>query len=100
MPQVGRSGGGLFTADGLVIGVCSAADRQQHEGLYASLGAIHAELEHAGLAWLSGGRQRALADTLALTDPPPLPKQMPPASDAPAGSPPRRRFWPGAAIRN
>jgi len=33
-PAVGRSGGGLFNSNGQLIGVCSCADRDRHEGLY------------------------------------------------------------------
>ncbi|MCA9102208.1 MAG: trypsin-like peptidase domain-containing protein, partial [Planctomycetales bacterium] len=47
-PIQGRSGGGLFSADGRMIGVCNAADPQDDQGLYAALGAIHAELDRAG----------------------------------------------------
>lgn len=50
LPVQGRSGGGLFTADGLVIGVCNAADPADHEGLFAALGAIHDQLDKAGLS--------------------------------------------------
>lgn len=50
MPVQGRSGGGLFTADGRVIGVCNAADPTDQEGLYAALASIHAELDEAGLS--------------------------------------------------
>jgi hypothetical protein len=39
-PQSGRSGGGLFNANGELVGVCSAADG--NEGLYCGLDAIHA----------------------------------------------------------
>ena len=49
-PVEGRSGGGLFTADGRLIGVCHAADPQDDEGLYAALPLIHAELDKAHLA--------------------------------------------------
>ena len=49
LPVQGRSGGGLFTADGLVIGVCNAADPTDNEGLYAALAAIQNELDEAGL---------------------------------------------------
>ena len=41
----GRSGGGLFSSDSLVIGVCNAADPSDDEALYAALGAVHAELD-------------------------------------------------------
>ena len=55
-PVQGRSGGGLFTADGLVIGVCNAADPSANEGLYAALGSIHTALNGARLSmifWMS-----------------------------------------------
>jgi len=48
-PVEGRSGGGLFSADGRVIGVCNAADKEDQEGLYAALASIHAELDRSGL---------------------------------------------------
>jgi hypothetical protein len=51
-PIVGRSGGGLFSAEGLVLGVCNAADPGQHEGLFAALASIQAELDQFGLAGL------------------------------------------------
>jgi thiol-disulfide isomerase/thioredoxin len=44
-PVEGRSGGGLFNAQGQLIGVCYAADPQANEGLYASLPSIHAKLD-------------------------------------------------------
>jgi thiol-disulfide isomerase/thioredoxin len=50
LPVQGRSGGGLFTADGLVIGVCNAADPADNEGLFAALGAIHDQLDKSGLS--------------------------------------------------
>lgn len=49
-PVQGRSGGGLFNADGLVIGVCNAADPADDEGLYAALASIHAMLDKEQLA--------------------------------------------------
>lgn len=33
-PKSGRSGGGLFSKEGELVGVCSCADRKLHEGLY------------------------------------------------------------------
>ncbi len=44
-PPEGRSGGGLFSADGYVIGVCNAADPADKEGVFAALGSIQAELD-------------------------------------------------------
>jgi hypothetical protein len=49
-PVDGRSGGGLFTAQGLLIGVCNAADPADDEGLYAALPSIHWQLDQAGLS--------------------------------------------------
>ncbi|MEE8450443.1 MAG: trypsin-like peptidase domain-containing protein, partial [Thermoguttaceae bacterium] len=48
-PVEGRSGGGLFSADGRLIGVCNAADKEDREGLYAALASIHGELDRSGL---------------------------------------------------
>ena len=44
-PVEGRSGGGLFSSEGYVIGVCNAADPSDKEGLFAALGSIYAELD-------------------------------------------------------
>lgn len=52
LPAQGRSGGGLFTADGRVIGVCNAADPADNEGLFAALAVVHDELNKAGLSAL------------------------------------------------
>ena len=49
-PVDGRSGGGLFSSDGVLIGVCNAANPADDEGLYAAAASIRAELEHAGLS--------------------------------------------------
>ncbi len=49
-PVEGRSGGGLFNAQGQLIGVCFAADPQGDEGLYASLTSIHDKLNELNLA--------------------------------------------------
>lgn len=60
-PVDGRSGGGLFTRDGRLIGVCNAADAERDEGLYAALGPVHAELDRAGLAFIYRGETPALS---------------------------------------
>ena len=51
-PVIGRSGGGLFSSDGMVIGVCNAAEPVDREGLFAALGSIHAALDQQGLSSL------------------------------------------------
>ncbi len=52
-PRQGRSGGGLFDAEGRLIGVCNAADPTDNEGLYAALGSIHALLTKHDLAYVA-----------------------------------------------
>ncbi len=47
-PAPGRSGGGLFSQDGYLIGICNHADPRDHEGIYASLPTIHWELDRVG----------------------------------------------------
>jgi len=51
-PVIGRSGGGLFSTDGMVIGVCNAAEPVDHEGLYATMESIHVVLDQQGLSSL------------------------------------------------
>jgi hypothetical protein len=51
-PVEGRSGGGLFAADGYVVGVCNAADPEDHEGLFAAVACIHSALEESGLSYV------------------------------------------------
>lgn len=80
-PDQGRSGGGLFTVDGYLIGVCNAADPADNEGLYAAIEPIHKELERKGLKEMclepadpqSGNVLSALA-----VEPPQMPERMPP----------------------
>lgn len=49
-PVVGRSGGGLFSSEGFLIGVCNAADPPLNEGIYLALSEIHRSLDHLNLA--------------------------------------------------
>lgn len=51
-PIQGRSGGGLFTADGAVSGVCVLADPAARRGLYAGLKTVHKLLDDCGLSSL------------------------------------------------
>jgi thiol-disulfide isomerase/thioredoxin len=51
-PTDGRSGGGLFSAEGYVIGVCNGCNPQDREGLYAALGRVCTQLDQAGLAFV------------------------------------------------
>lgn len=49
MPVQGRSGGGLFSDSGELIGVCYAADHELDEGLYTGLEVIHEKVAMLGL---------------------------------------------------
>ena len=51
-PKQGRSGGGLYTTDGYVAGVCDFADPNEHVGLYAVPEAIHRLLDNNKLTAL------------------------------------------------
>lgn len=51
-PVQGRSGGGLFTPDGWMVGICYAADPESKEGLFAALPAIRDQLDRAGLTFV------------------------------------------------
>jgi thiol-disulfide isomerase/thioredoxin len=88
-PVVGRSGGGLFSADGLVIGVCNAADPGAREGFFAALGPIQAELDELGLAWLYTPARPA-APATALAAAPGGPANT--GSGSPPGAAPRVRI--------
>ncbi len=86
LPVEGRSGGGLFSADGQVIGVCNCADPKDNEGLYAAGEVIRAELDRAGLSFVfqdqAGGSNASPSDQLlAAATPPAMPKEMPPPGD-------------------
>jgi len=78
-PVQGRSGGGLFSSDGLVIGVCNAADPSANEGLYAALGSIHAALDRANLSTIYDSPPQPKGDdiVLAAITPPAMPAKMP-----------------------
>jgi thiol-disulfide isomerase/thioredoxin len=54
-PIDGRSGGGLFSQDGYLIGVCNAADFKGDIGIYAGPGAIHWQLDRLQLTRLYQG---------------------------------------------
>jgi thiol-disulfide isomerase/thioredoxin len=51
-PKQGRSGGGLFTSDGYVAGVCDFAEPTNNHGLYAAPRSIYAMLDRNKLAAL------------------------------------------------
>lgn len=66
-PMDGRSGGGLFTYDGYLVGVCNAADPERKEGIYAAYPSIHKHLDKANLAFIYRGQD---STALASSSPP------------------------------
>jgi hypothetical protein len=60
-PVEGRSGGGLFSYDGYLVGVCNAADPEIEEGLYAAFASIHRHLDDAKLSFVYSGAPQAEA---------------------------------------
>lgn len=51
-PEEGRSGGGLFNANGMLIGICNAADLKEDRGIYASLPTIQMKLKELHLEYV------------------------------------------------
>jgi hypothetical protein len=77
-PVEGRSGGGLFNAEGKLVGVCYAAEPQADEGLYVSLPAIYRKLDSLNLSMIYRGGvgsqlappAQSIASSLASSQPP------------------------------
>jgi thiol-disulfide isomerase/thioredoxin len=74
-PIEGRSGGGLFTAEGQLIGVCNAADPADDEGLFAGLEAVHWQLDQIGQQAIYQRASQALVAT-PVSAPPTTPTQL------------------------
>lgn len=111
-PVEGRSGGGLFTAAGLLIGVCNAADPTDNEGLYAGLGSIHGEIARKGLTQMMtapAAAQPNRPEPMAMANTMPVlnmnsaaPRVVPTSSDDPrapfAGAAPSAPLTPAAVL--
>ena len=50
LPVQGRSGGGLFNAEGELVGICFAADAELNEGLYCGTQVVHSQIDKLGLS--------------------------------------------------
>jgi thiol-disulfide isomerase/thioredoxin len=90
VPVKGRSGGGLFTTSGHVVGVCTNADPQEGRGVYAGVKPIHQLLRSAGLEELIPGaerRSRGRIVDLAAAPAPPASSTPSAAGPAPADEP-------------
>jgi hypothetical protein len=51
-PVEGRSGGGLFSPEGYVIGICNAADPEAKEGYFGGAASVYAELDREKMAFV------------------------------------------------
>lgn len=83
-PPQGRSGGGCFTLEGRVAGVCNYADPNSRTGIYAAPESIHKILDRNQLLATAqrGGVSIDVGARPALTPPPTAP--VSPQTDAPA----------------
>lgn len=77
LPANGRSGGGLFSAEGLLIGVCNAANEADNEGLYASLPTVHWQLDKFNLQAIYERASAAVTPTSAPAAKPAPQNQLP-----------------------
>lgn len=102
VPVTGRSGGGLFTPDGTLIGVCNAADPTVNKGLYAAVESVQAELDRSGLGFVYRDRANAAATPTTLAangEPPRMPREMPrPVELTPTVQGPNTAPPPGAPV--
>jgi hypothetical protein len=64
-PKQGRSGGGLYTIDGYVAGVCNFAEPQGNNGLYATPRSIYSLLDRNHLSALYAPASRPSGPMLA-----------------------------------
>ena len=87
-PEQGRSGGGLFTTDGMLVGVCNFADPEDREGVYRAVAAVHSELERMDLLEMClEPVDPASGNVLAaVIEPPPMPERMPQPGKDPSHS--------------
>ncbi len=67
-PAKGRSGGGLFDTANRIVGVCSAADRKAHEGLYTSIQPIRKLMKQLKIDSPTGHNEAVFASTDATPD--------------------------------
>lgn len=79
-PTEGRSGGGLFNDDGVLVGVCNAADPADNEGLYAALPTLHWQLDQVGQARIYGGKNGPGANGASAIAATPATGAQPPAA--------------------
>ena len=65
VPAQGRSGGGLFTTTGSVVGVCTNADPRERRGVYAGLKPVYELAHRPGWTKCCPGTQKPSRQNLA-----------------------------------
>ncbi|QDT03723.1 Thioredoxin [Rubripirellula lacrimiformis] len=81
-PIDGRSGGGLFDAQGRLVGVCNAADYKNDVGIYAGPGSVQWQLDRVNLSHLyqpKSGSAAIAASASNASAPLAAPQNQPPA---------------------
>ena len=86
-PRQGRSGGGLFTIDGYIAGVCNFAEPQGNHGLYATPRSIYHLLDRNNLTALYTPVSRGSDTLLADAGPTAQPRRKAPVAVARSQSP-------------
>ncbi|HEV3121072.1 MAG TPA: hypothetical protein VGY53_04185, partial [Isosphaeraceae bacterium] len=81
-PKQGRSGGGLYTTDGHVAGVCDFAEPVGNRGLYAAPHSIYQLLDRRKLTALYQPSARGRGESLVAQNAPapPRPRTVPPST--------------------
>ena len=82
-PVEGRSGGGLFSVEGLLIGVCNADIQDENQGLYASLPSVHWQLDKFNLQTIYE-RASPTATPTSASESEPIPQNQLPARPTPS----------------
>lgn len=91
-PIDGRSGGGLFDEQGVLVGVCNAADYKADVGIYTGPGSIHWQLDRVQLSRLYDKNANSSLATRDVApqqnETPNPPSQLPPTNSLASGATP------------
>ena len=95
-PKQGRSGGGLFTDDGYIAGVCDFAEPQGDHGLYATPRSIYKLLDRNNLMALYAPPTRGTGTLVAdrRSGSRPVSRHREAIRSFPIARPRRARWWP------
>ena len=84
-PVEGRSGGGLFSPEGYVIGICNAADPDDREGYFGAAASAYAELDRGKMAFVYQSPAGRMVGSAGMPQPLGIPNPaMPPTASGSA----------------